>query len=122
MEVHFYMSKLTREQKIEIYKKRKQGQTIKSLSKEYLVRKEIIMYLIRLIDIHGKDILRGEKNNYYSPSLKEDIINKVLIDKHSVISVSLEHGFASHGILFNWIKAYKTNGYGIVENTIKQRI
>ena len=37
MEVHFIMSKLTREQKIEIYEKRKQGRSISSLSKEYAI-------------------------------------------------------------------------------------
>lgn len=117
MEVHFNMSKLTREQKIEIYSKRKQGQTVKSLSKEYLIRQDNINYLIRLIDVHGVDILRRDKNNYYSTLLKEEIINKVLIDKHSITSISLEYGLASNGILFNWIKAYKANGYGIVEKT-----
>ena len=117
MEVHFYMSKLTREQKIEIYGKRKQGQTSKSLSKEYLVRENHVQFLIRLIDIHGEDILRSGKNNYYSPLLKEEIINKVLKDKRSIISVSLEYGLPSAGILFNWIKAYRANGYVIVEKT-----
>ena len=32
------MAKLTREQKIELYKKRKQGETVSSLSKEYQIR------------------------------------------------------------------------------------
>lgn len=49
MELHFYMAKLTREQKIEIYHKRKSGETIKSLSKQYKVMKCDIAYLIRLI-------------------------------------------------------------------------
>lgn len=115
MEVHFNMSKLTREQKIEIYRKRKQGQTLETLSKEYLIRKDNIKYLVRLIDTHGEDILKREKNNYYSPLLKEEMINKVLKDRHSINSVSLEYGLISNGLLFNWIKAYKANGYGIVE-------
>ena len=38
MEVHFYMLKLTRDQKIEIYGKRKSGITILHLSKEYNIR------------------------------------------------------------------------------------
>lgn len=34
------MAKLTREQKIELYKKRKQGETVSSLSKEYQIRSD----------------------------------------------------------------------------------
>ena len=69
------MAKLTREQKIELYKKRKQGETVSSLSKEYQIRSDNIKYLVRLIDRHGFDILRSNKNNYYSPELKLEIIN-----------------------------------------------
>ena len=52
------MKKLTREQKIEVYEKRKQGMTIQELSSCYGLRKEGIKYLIRLIDQHGYQILR----------------------------------------------------------------
>lgn len=115
MEVHFIMSKLTREQKIEIYKKRKQGQTLVSLSEEYQIRSEKIRYIVRLIDTHGIGILRSNKNNYYSPELKLEIINKVLIDGQSIKSTAIEYGLTSDGLLNNWISSYKNNGYVIVE-------
>lgn len=73
------MAKLTREQRIEIYHKRKSGVTIKSLSKQYGILQAHIKYLIRLIDKHGEDILRRDNNRYYSPELKHEMINKVLI-------------------------------------------
>lgn len=117
MEVHFNMAKITREQRIEIYEKRKQGKTLSSLSKEYNMKFCKIQYLIRLIDRHGENILRKEKNNYYSPQMKEEIINKVLIENHTVKSTSIDYGLTSDGLLFNWIKAYKANGYVIVEKT-----
>jgi len=44
MEVHFYMLKLTREQIIQIYKKRKTGKSLQTLSKEYRIRKDNIEY------------------------------------------------------------------------------
>lgn len=109
------MSKLTREQKIEIYKRRKQGENLKSLSKEYSVLKGNIYYMIKLIDKHGEDILRKDKNRHYSPLLKEEIINKVLHQHHTIMSTAIEYGLSSDGILFNWIKSYKENGYVIVE-------
>ena len=117
MEVHFYMSKLTREQKIEIYNKRKQGKSIAYLSKEYSILDNHVLYLVNLIDKHGKGIIRKDKNNYYSPALKEEIINKVLVNNQSVNSTSIEYGLTSNGILFNWIKSYKKDGYVIVEKT-----
>ncbi|MED9811853.1 MAG: IS3 family transposase [Longibaculum muris] len=109
------MAKLTREQKIELYKKRKQGETVSSLSKEYQIRSDNIKYLVRLIDRHGFDILRSNKNNYYSPELKLEIINKVLIDGKSITGTAIEYGLAGDGLLHSWINSYKDNGYVIVE-------
>ncbi|MBW9212906.1 transposase [Trueperella sp. zg.1013] len=74
-----------------------------------------INYLIKLIDTYGENILRKDKNNYYSPELKLEIINKVLMDKQSAVSTALEYGLLSYGMLFNWIKSYKENAYIIVE-------
>ena len=48
------MSKLTYEDKINIYQERKQGNTISNLSKKYGVRDDVIKFLIRLIDKHVK--------------------------------------------------------------------
>lgn len=109
------MVKLTREQKVEIYEKRKKGQTISSLANEYQINIANIKYLIRLIDTNGLDILRTDKNRYYSPELKLEILNKVLVDGHSIMSTAIEYGLSSDGILFNWISSYKENGYVIVE-------
>ena len=115
MEVHFYMSKLTREQKIQIYKKRKSGKTIPELSKEYRIRKDNIEYLIRLIDRHGNHVLRKDKNKYYSPALKEEMINMVLLGNYSIKSTAFEYGLSSAGMLHTWIKSYKENGCVIIE-------
>lgn len=61
MEVHFYMAKLTREQKIEIYKKRKSEESIMALSKQYAINFDNVKYLVKLIDRHSEDILRKDK-------------------------------------------------------------
>lgn len=115
MEVHFYMAKLTREQKIEIYEKRKKGISFSKLSKEYNIRKDNIQYLCRLIDRHGIDILRKDKNIKYSKTLKEEIINQVLIHHQSRTSTAIQYGLSSDGQLFNWIKSYQENKCVIIE-------
>ena len=54
----FYMSKLTYEDRVEIYNKRKNGTSAINLSKQYRVHVNKINYLISLVDRNGLDILR----------------------------------------------------------------
>ena len=109
------MSKLSYEDKIEIYNERKNGRTFSYLSTKYNIRIDNIKYLVRLIDKHGYDILRTNKNRIFSTIEKERIINRVILDNESVCSVAIDEGLLGNGILFNWIKKYKEMGYNIVE-------
>ena len=109
------MSKLTYDDKINIYQERKQGNTINNISKKYGVKKSVIKYLIRLIDKHGYGILRTSKNRSFTSYEKEQIINRVLINNEPASFVSVDEGLLSNGILFNWIRQYKENCYNIVE-------
>ena len=74
------MSKLSYEDKINIYNERKNGKTRIYLSKKYSIGKDKIDYLTRLIDKHGFDILRTTKNRKFNYYEKEQIINRVLIN------------------------------------------
>ena len=109
------MSKLSYEDKINLYIERKSGMSIASLASKYNIRSERIEYLIRLINKHGIDILRTTKNKCYSMQEKERIINRVLINCEGINSVALDEGLSSRGMLQNWIKNYKDMGYNIVE-------
>lgn len=109
------MAKLTREDKIDLYKKWKSGQSLSSLFKEYGIRFNNIQYLVRLIDYHGEDILRNDKNNFYSKELKQEIIDKVLVDGEIITSAAILYGLSSNSLLFSWIKSYKESNYVIVE-------
>ncbi len=109
------MSKLSYEDKINLYNDRKHGLSIKSLALKYKVRQNNIKYLIRLIDKHGFAVLRTNKNKYYLPYQKETIINRVLINNEPMTSVAIDEGLPSCGMLLNWISKYKENGYNIVE-------
>ena len=109
------MSKLSYEEKIEIYNKRKEGKTLKALQSKYGMTKHNIQYLVWLIDKHGFDILRTIKNKEYSRQFKENAINRVLINNEPIQTVAIDIGLLSDGMLHNWIKKYKENGYNIVE-------
>ena len=75
--------KLTYEDKIEIYQLRKQGEILKNLSQKYDTTVSNIKYFVRLIDRYGIEIVKKEKNRYYSPELKQEIMNKVLLEGRS---------------------------------------
>ena len=109
------MSKLSYEEKIEIYNKRKEGETLKTLQSKYGMTKHNIQYLVWLIDKHGFDILRTTKNKEYPRQFKENAINRVLIANEPIQAVAIDIGLLSDGMLHNWIKKYKENGYNIVE-------
>ena len=109
------MGKLSYEDKIDIYLKKKNGQSRKSLSREYKIRDTNIQYLVRLIDKHGFDILRMGTNKKYTVYEKERIINRVLLNNESTLSVAIDEGLSNVGLLCNWIKKYKEMGYNIVE-------
>ena len=115
------MSKLSYEDKIEIYNKKKEGISLSSLASKYGVRKSVINYLTRLIDNHGFEILRTTKNTEYTIHEKEQIINRILINNETIWSVALDEGLLSCGMLRNWVKKYKENGYNIVERSRGRR-
>lgn len=109
------MSKLTYDKKIELYNDWTKGLSLKSLSNKYGTRTVNIQYICNLIDKHGIDILRTSKNKEHLKYEKEEAINRVLINGEAVWAVAIDMGLLSYGMLQNWIKKYKENGYNIVE-------
>ena len=73
------MSKLSYEKKIDLYKDWKNGLSIIKLTKKYNINESGVIYLTKLIDKHGYDILRKDKNKHYTIHDKERIINLVFV-------------------------------------------
>ena len=90
-----FIMKLTYEDKVQIYELRNQGQTFNQLSKRFGVVASELRYMKRLIERYGIEIIKKGKNRYYSPELKQEMIDKVLLEDCSQQSVCLDYGLSN---------------------------
>ena len=107
--------KLTIEDKLKIYKLKKRGYRYKDIGKQFCIDPSNLSYMCDLIDLYGKEAIDTRHRRKYTKEFKQELINKVLIDKEKVYNVALQYGLPTYSILQNWITDYKKNNNNIIE-------
>jgi len=101
------MRKLSYEDKIEIYSQYKNGESINGIARKYKANFTNIRYYIKLIELHGEEILRTQKNNDYPKELKKELIEQVLEGKDSTFNIAVKAGLTTRTLLMRWFKNIK---------------
>ena len=108
------MSKLNKEQRLEVYNDWKlRNKTIIQIARKRKMSRSSLEYMIKLIDRYGIEIY-SRPNARFTKEFKEEAITQALIGTKSIFSLSLDLGLRSNGILYNWVREYKKNGYNVV--------
>ena len=75
----YYRAKITYEDKVQSYAHKKQGQSLKQLSKRFSVDVSGLRYMMRLIEHFGIESIKKVKNYHYSPEPKQEMIDKFFL-------------------------------------------
>ena len=96
-----FIMKLSYENKVQIYELRKQGYSLEKLSNKFGINNSNLRYMIKLIDRYGIEFVKKGKNRYYSPHLKQEMAEKVLLEGCSQRSVALDYTLPDRSLLTN---------------------
>lgn len=108
------MTKLSIKDKINTYNLWKNEHlSIKNIAKKYGISFGSLTYTIALIDRYGIECL-NRTYHFYSSDFKEKVVLEMLDGKDSIYEIGLKYTLPSNGMLHNWLRSYRENGYTIV--------
>ena len=106
--------KLSKEKKLEIYHKKKEGMRLSEINRIYGVDISDIKYLIRLVDTYGPDVLNNEKT-HYSAAFKMEVVETFLSGTESQRDISIKYRLPNSNLIKAWVKQYTEEGCVILE-------
>ncbi|WP_308444378.1 IS3 family transposase, partial [Lactobacillus delbrueckii] len=108
------MTKYTKEIKLSIYHEWVDDDRRGAyLSRKYGMRPGEIAYMVALLQRHGEGILDRPQQKY-TADFKLAAIDRVLLGGEALRQVSLDLGLTNTGILANWLRSFKENGYTVI--------
>ena len=98
---------------VEAYKGRDILEIPKGISSRAFKKK--VRSWVRLYDLHGPDVLKHKgQNTMRTPDEKMTIVVEALAG-NPINTISIKHGIQS-GIVYQWVRKYKTEGYnGLID-------
>ena len=112
----FFM-RLTKQDKINIYLLYQKGYPYSKVRQHYPIGKSNFYYLTQVLDRFGVCWLDRPRHKWTKEE-KLKAINRVLLNHETQIGVALDLGLSSDGILANWIRDYRKNGYNVIDKPI----
>lgn len=110
------MSKLSKQDKIDIYNDWKYyHKSSNELGRQYGIGAGNLCYLLRLRDRYGIQILDRPYTDY-SVELKKEAIQRALFGQEAKDQISLDLALPSRGMIHNWIRKYKEDGYNVINH------
>ena len=99
--------KLTDENKIKMYRLKKEGYSYMELSKKFKINASNVRWMVKSADLYAEIVL--------IVLFSRDIIIEVLILGNSIKATSLKYVLPNPGLICNCISKFKENGYNILE-------
>ena len=112
----FFM-RFSKEDKANIYYMYQKGYGYSEIKEYYPIGEGNFYYLIQILNRYGIAWL-DRPHHKWTNQEKKEAIDRVLINHESRSDVALDLGLSSVGMLTNWIRNYRKNGYNMVNRLI----
>ena len=109
----FFM-RFSKQDKINIYLLYQKGYPYSEIQRYYPIDESNFYYLIQILNRYGVSWLDRPRHKWTKEG-KMEAIDRVLINHEIGRSVALDLGLSSAGMLFNWIRYYRKNGYNVID-------
>ena len=109
--------RFSKQDKINIYLLYQKGYPYSEIQRYYPIGRGNFYYLVQILSRYGIAWLDRPHHKWTSKEKKE-AIDQVLINHESRNEVALDLGLSSVGMLTNWIRDYRKNGYNVIDKPI----
>ncbi|HJD09066.1 MAG TPA: IS3 family transposase [Candidatus Ligilactobacillus faecavium] len=109
--------RFSKEDKINMYHMYQKGYRYSEIKGYYPIGKRNFYYLVQILNRYGIAWLDRPRHKWTNQEKKE-AIDRVLINHESRGNVALDLGLSSVGMLSNWIRDYRKNGYNVIDKPI----